>query len=170
MRQVIGIFVAASVLVGAAFVVYALVLSTSVASPQDRASFGEMFGMLGALFSALAFAAVTCSIVIQYQQLKDQRASAEETQRQVARQLEVAAETAAEQAKTARLNALAILAKTYSDSLEWMGTQPGDKSAAIVQVSQLHQWAVSQVEQLSGLGAERGLYFEKTSGSPGDAE
>ena len=95
---------------------------------------------------------------------------ATETQRQVARQLEVAAETAAEQAKTARLNALAILAKTYSDSLEWMGTQPGDKSAAIVQVSQLHQWAVSQVEQLSGLGAERGLYFEKTSGSPGEAE
>jgi ABC-type multidrug transport system fused ATPase/permease subunit len=159
-RQVIGIFVAASVLVGAAFVLYAWVLSTSVASPQDRASFGEMFGMLGALFSALAFAAVTCSIVIQYQQLRDQRESAEETQRQVARQLQLAADTTAELAKTSKLNALAILAKTYTDSLSFLAGRPGDTSSPTVDVMRQHRRAIQQVEQMAGISEEEGFYYE----------
>ena len=160
MRQVIGIFVVASVLIGLAFVVYPLLLSASVASLEDRASFGEMFGTLGALFAALAFAAVTCSIVIQYQQLNDQRESAKETQRQVARQLQLAADTAAEQAKTARLNALAILARTYTDSLNFLAGKPGDTSSASVDVMRLHRRAIQQVEQLAGIPEEEGFYYE----------
>jgi hypothetical protein len=159
-RQVIGIFVAASVLIGLAFVVYPLLLSASVASLEDRASFGEMFGTMGALFTALAFAAVTCSIVIQYQQLKGQQESAEETQRQVASQLEVAAETAGSLERTARLNGLAALAQGWDRELTYMEAHDGKNSPQWARAIQLYRWAITEVELLSGLPPERGLYYE----------
>ncbi len=143
------------VLVIVVFALYAAIVTGFIASVDDRAAFGEMFGALSALFSALAFAAVTYSIFLQARQLAHQEQEAKSALEQVEL-------TRNELAKTAKLNALAILAKTYGDSLEWMEQEMRrsgvDKSAAMAKVSHLHEAVVTETEALCGISS--GIYAD----------
>ena len=155
------VFVVIGLLVVLVFPLYYLVLSGSVGSLQDRAAFGEMFGALGAVFSALAFAAVICSIFIQVQDLRHQQKEARDTQRDVRRQHELAAETANVLANTARLDAIAILVAAYHQEVDWLEEDGERQSPGWIKATQRRRWAITEAELLCGLPPEEGLYYEE---------
>jgi hypothetical protein len=130
----------------AVFLLYGFLVRVTISASQARGLFGDMFGGLNALFSALAFAVIAYSIFQHREQLALQRQEMP-LQRQ---ELEL---TRKELAKTAKFNALAILAQTYSDSLTWMKDINNSNSSAIAAVSQLHTEAISETERLCGMSA-----------------
>ncbi len=76
--------------------------------PADRASFGEMFGAVNALFSGLAFADIICAILLQREDLALQRTELQLTREQhtaSAKANRDAAESLADQARNCNLAA-----------------------------------------------------------------
>jgi hypothetical protein len=138
--NILRYFLVGVVLMFAAYWILLLILLTSW---EVRSQFGEMFGALSALFSALAFSAVAYSIFLQREALALQRQELDLTRNEVA--------------KTAKLNALATLAQTYSESLTWM-QQSGKSAAAIAYVSALHGEVIRETERLCGMS--KSLYDE----------
>ena len=144
----LGGFAALCVIVVVIVAAYGYVLTRVMASSDERALFGESFGALIAFFTALAFAAVIYTISLQTRELASQQADAIATR--------------AELAKTARLNALSILAQTYSNSLEWLEQQGKHREMAVV--SRLHGRVITEVERLCGI--EDGIYSNEPEPSP----
>jgi len=128
----------------AAFLLYWYLVSTGINTAQDRGLFGDMFGGLNTLFSGLAFAAIAYSIFQQREELALQR-------EELALQRQEMELTRTELAKTAKLNALSILAQTYSESLTWMKDINKSSTAAIVAVSKLHEEVIRETEKLCGV-------------------
>ena len=121
----------------AVFLLYWFLVSATIIPTQESGLFGDMFGGLNALFSALAFAVIAYSIFQQREELALQR-----------QELEL---TRTELAKTAKLNALSTLAQTYSDSLTWMKDINKSSPSAIAAVSKLHEEVIRETEKLCGM-------------------
>ncbi len=152
-----------AVLVLVAFLLYTVVMYLVVNDPLERTAFGEMFGAFSALFSAFAFAAVIYSIFQHGEELARQQKEADATRLAVAAELKTAEETRVELAKTARLNALAILARTYAASLDYidsMSADSVDRSGAKVEVFRLYKDVITETERLCDV--EKGLFYEET--------
>lgn len=149
-----------SALVIVASVAYAVTIMIVLLDWQDRAAFGDMFGAPAAVFSALAFVAVAYTLLLQLRQLRVQESAARATERQVQSQESDAQQTRALLERTARLNALSILAETYREALAWIEResreQGVDKSGAMAEVSRLNKTVITEIEQMCGI--ERGLY------------
>jgi hypothetical protein len=128
----------------AIFLLYWYFVSTTINATQDRGFFGDMFGGLNTLFSGLAFAVIAYSIFQQREELALQR-------EELALQRQEMELTRTELAKTAKLNALSILAQTYSDSLTWMKDINKSGPAAIAAVSKLHEEVIRETENLCGV-------------------
>jgi hypothetical protein len=118
------------------FLLYWAIVNAVIDTSQNRGLFGDMFGGANAMFSALAFAAVAYSIFHQRKELALQKDDLEQTR--------------IELAKTTQLNALATLARTYSESLTWL-TDNNKDSSAIAAVSRLHREAIVKVEEMCGM-------------------
>ena len=91
----------------------------------DRASFGEMFGAVNALFSGLAFAGVICAILLQREDLSLQRTELQLTREQhtaSAKANRAAAESLADQARlqlrSAQLDALTAQLQSCSSQID----------------------------------------------------
>lgn len=126
------------------FLLYWYFVSTAVGTAQDGGFFGDMFGGLNALFSGLAFAVIVYSIFQQRKEIENQDKALSLQRQEMAR-------TQAELAKTAKLNALSILASTYSDSLTWMKDVNHSSPAAIAAISKLHEEVIRETERLCGV-------------------
>lgn len=79
-KKLIGFVVFFGVVIIVAAIVIYFVL-TSLPSWQERSQFGEMFGVLNAFFSGLAFLGLVYTILLQRQELAEQRLSVERTNR-----------------------------------------------------------------------------------------
>ncbi len=94
-------------------------------APADRASFGEMFGAVNALFSGLAFAGVICAILLQREDLALQRNELQLTREQhaaSAKANQAAAKSLADQARlqlrSAQLDALTAQLHSCSSQID----------------------------------------------------
>jgi len=94
-------------------------------SSADRASFGEMFGAVNALFSGLAFAGVICAILLQREDLALQRSELQLTRQQhavSAKANQAAAKSLADQARlqlrSAQLDALTAQLQSCSSQID----------------------------------------------------
>ncbi len=67
------IFAAVSIIVIALCVAYFFIIRANISSPEERGTFGDMFGTVGALFSGLAFAGVIVTMLQQKEELELQR-------------------------------------------------------------------------------------------------
>lgn len=100
-------------------VAYWLVLAGAVPKWEHRGQFGDSFGSLNALFSALALAGVVWTLVMQRQELSLQREELRLTREELKRSAEAQKETAESVRKSAEtaqsaLRMQGILAATYS--------------------------------------------------------
>jgi hypothetical protein len=75
-------------LVVAMWILYAGALWFGVDEPDDRGLFGDMFGGINALFSALAFAALIFTVLLQRRELSLQRLELSETRKEIKGQRE----------------------------------------------------------------------------------
>jgi hypothetical protein len=94
-------------------------------APTDRASFGEMFGAINALFSGLAFAGVICAILLQREDLALQRTELQLTREEHAASAKAhraAAKSLADQARlqlrSAQLDALTAQLQSCSSQID----------------------------------------------------
>lgn len=67
------IFVAVALIVIALCIAYFFIIRAKISSPEERGTFGDMFGTVGALFSGLAFAGVIVTMLQQKEELELQR-------------------------------------------------------------------------------------------------
>jgi hypothetical protein len=135
------------------------VLPTNIfAKPDQRGQFGDMFGAVNSLFSALAFAGVIYTILLQRQELALQREELEQTRAELARAAsaqEAATGNLAQQAAaleaTALLNALAALVEHYRLRFERVPGLPAKEKAAAKEAG----YAAALEEELERLLAGR---------------
>jgi uncharacterized membrane protein YedE/YeeE len=115
-----------------ACVAYGIAMSILVATPVDRAAFGEMFGGLGAAFAGLAFGGLVYSL--------------RQAQRDIAEQQESTAQIRAQLARAAQLNGLDSLAAVYLNVNTWAG-QTGH-TQALTRSNEFLKSVVTEVEVL----------------------
>ena len=73
------IFALAALIVIVLCVVYFFIIRAKIGSPEERGTFGDMFGAVGALFSGLAFAGVIVTMLQQKEELELQRKELKQT-------------------------------------------------------------------------------------------
>lgn len=71
--KMLSLFGIVGVVILILIVVYALVIFTTINQPEERGTFGDMFGAINALFTGFAFAGVIVTILMQQKELKLQR-------------------------------------------------------------------------------------------------
>ena len=81
---------------------------------EHRGQFGDMFGVANTLFSGLAFAALTYTLLLQRRELSLQRLELSLTRAELARQTEAQAAGAAHALLAARIGALSALLQSYT--------------------------------------------------------
>lgn len=77
------IFAAVTIIVIALCVAYFFIIRAKISSPEERGTFGDMFGAVGALFSGLAFAGVIVTMLQQKEELELQRQEISQTNREL---------------------------------------------------------------------------------------
>lgn len=89
---------------------------------EDRALFGDSFGLINSLFSGFAFAGIIYTIILQRKELALQRQELKETRMELERSADAQEKSEKQQRRqsenlkiTAKLNALSTLVSYYSD-------------------------------------------------------
>lgn len=84
---------------------------------------GDSYGGLNALFSALAFAGLIYTVLLQRKELSLQRLEVSETRKELKKGAEAQEKTATYQEKLTNLEAYSILLRTYTDSIKSIDEQ-----------------------------------------------
>ncbi len=126
-------------LVFAAWLVYAFLLYKLSNDWSHRGAFGDMFGAINALFSGFAFAGIIFTILLQREELKLQRKELELTREEISRTAsaqEASQKELSKQAetlqKTAQINAIDTLLRSYEKEIESSGLAGVKKEEARV--------------------------------------
>ena len=121
----------------AAWLVSGVSIYFSIGSWDGPGTFGDMFGAINALFSGLAFAGIIFTILLQREELKLQRKELELTREEISRTAsaqEASQKELSKQAetlqKTAQINAIDTLLRSYEKEIERSGLASVKKDEA----------------------------------------
>ncbi|MGY6650355.1 hypothetical protein [Wenyingzhuangia sp. IMCC45574] len=151
-----GLLVKLIVLVILVWAISTILISYFLPNWADRGSFGDSFGALNALFSALAFAVLIYTIVLQQDEIKENRREIELNRKELSKSSklqqksqEVLMQQVEQTHLTAKMNAMRILVDYYNNQI----LNPKNTEETIEKAKLKRKQIIIQIDELiDGLG------------------